>query len=160
MRLSDQSMLQNLRLRPMTRSDVGRIVLLESEIFPDPWPEAAFLEELDRADRGVIVADISGMISGYASYIVIYGEAHLTNIAVVPEYRGKSIAKNLLIGILEIAKKAGCEYIFLDVRPTNSAAINLYRKFGFYELYRRPSYYRSPVEDAVVMVKYLDEEYA
>jgi ribosomal-protein-alanine N-acetyltransferase len=147
-----------LKIRAMARSDVSRIALLETEIFPDPWPESAFIEELGKDHRGVIVADIDGAITGYASYIITYGEAHLTNMAVTPKYRGKSIAKNLLNAILDIAKKADCEYVFLDVRPTNSVAISLYRKFGFYELYRRPNYYRNPAEDALVMVKNLDRE--
>ena len=150
--------LKSLKIRPMLESDVDSITLLETRIFPDPWPKSAFLEELDKDYRGVIIADINGIISGYASYIISYGEAHLTNVAVEPKYRGKSIAKKLLNAILDIAKKADCEYVFLDVRPTNTAAISLYQKFGFAELYRRPNYYRNPVEDAVVMVKNLDPE--
>jgi ribosomal-protein-alanine N-acetyltransferase len=149
---------ENIHIKPMTGSDVDSIALLESEIFPDPWPVEAFVEELNRENRGVLVAEINNVITGYASYINSFGESHLTNIAVAAEYRGKSIAKILLNAILEIAKKADCEYIFLDVRPSNMAAINLYRKFGFYELYRRPNYYRCPVEDALIMVKNLREE--
>ena len=142
----------------MRRDDITTIVLLEAQIFPDPWPEAAFIEELNRENRGVIIAETNGAIAGYAAYIIIYGEAHLTNIAVAPEYRGKSIAKKLLNYILNVAKKADCEYIFLDVRQSNKAAISLYEKFGFIKLYRRPNYYHSPVEDALVMVKNLREE--
>jgi len=149
---------QDLIIRPMTRSDIAQIVLLETRIFPDPWPTAAFEEELGRDYRGIMVAEINTTLAGYAGYIIAAGEAQLTNIGVAPEFRGKSVAKLLLKNILEIGKKAGCDYIFLDVRPSNKAAINLYVKSGFIELYRRPSYYRIPPEDAIVMVKNLMDE--
>ena len=149
---------ENLEIRPMTAADVGKIALLETEIFPDPWPEAAFATELNQPDRGVLIAESDGLIMGYAAYITTFGEAHLTNIAVVPAYRGKNIAKLLLNSILRIAREAECEYIFLDVRPSNTAAIELYRKYGFQDLYRRPNYYHKPIEDASVMVKNLREE--
>jgi len=144
-------------IRPMRREDVDGVTLLEQRIFPDPWPRQAFSEELGRSNRGVLVAEIGGVLAGYGCYIVIYGEAQLTNIAVDARFRGKSVAKKLLNRILEIAKAADCENIFLDVRPTNKAAIALYRKYGFIELYRRADYYRSPVEDALVMVRNLRE---
>jgi len=147
-----------LVIRPLTRGDIAPIVLIEARIFSDPWPAIAFEEELDSDYRGVIVAEIDGLITGYAGYIVAAGECQLTNIGVAPEFRGKSIAKSLLNRILEIAKKAECEYIFLDVRPSNTAAINLYNRFGFIELYRRPGYYRIPPEDAIVMVKTLRDQ--
>ena len=91
-----ESIPTKIKIRPMIRSDVSRVSLLETEIFPDPWPEQAFLEELDRDDRGVILAEIDGRLAGYAAYIIGYGEGHLTNIAVHHEYRGKSVAKKLL----------------------------------------------------------------
>jgi len=155
---SIRAKVNNLTIRPMTASDVTKIALLEIEIFPDPWPVAAFNAELNQPDRGVLVAESDGVIIGYAAYITTFGEAHLTNIAVTPAYRGKNIAKLLLNSILGIAREAECEYIFLDVRPSNTAAIELYRKYGFQDLYRRPDYYHNPVEDANVMVKNLREE--
>ncbi|MCX6825838.1 MAG: ribosomal protein S18-alanine N-acetyltransferase [candidate division Zixibacteria bacterium] len=148
----------NIVIRPMIRSDISRIVLIENMIFSDPWPTAAFEEELDRMGRGIIVAETDGVVAGYAGYIVGAGESHLTNMGVAPEYQRKSVAKILLNGILEIADRAECDYIFLDVRPSNTAALNLYGKFGFTQLYRRPGYYRFPDEDAVVMIKTLGNE--
>ncbi|UCD17723.1 MAG: ribosomal protein S18-alanine N-acetyltransferase [Candidatus Zixiibacteriota bacterium] len=154
----DESVPEKLVIRAMTAPDVDPVTLLEQQIFPDPWPRIAFEGDLGYEDRGFIVAEYNGIICGYAGYITIAGEAHLTNIAVALEYRGKSIAKTLLNRILEIARKADCDYIFLDVRPSNEAAISLYKKYNFRELYRRPDYYRFPVEDALVMVKNLRGE--
>lgn len=149
---------ENLTIRRMGASDLDAVTLLEQRVFPDPWPKAAFAQDLEGDDRGVLLAEMDGRLCGYACYMAAVGEAHLTNIAVAPEFRGKSIAKILLNRILDVAKKADCEYIFLDVRPSNEAAISLYTKYGFYELYRRPRYYHAPVEDALVMVKTLRDE--
>ncbi|MBD3258944.1 ribosomal-protein-alanine N-acetyltransferase, partial [candidate division GN15 bacterium] len=89
---------------------------------------------------------------GYACYVFISDEAHLANIAVVPAYRRKSVAKQLLDRILQLAQEAGCRLILLEVRASNNAARRFYEKAGFTELYQRPRYYRHPVEDAVVML--------
>ena len=139
--------------------DINDIVLMEQEIFSDAWPREAFLDIL--ADPGTVglISRWSGTIIGYAIYNIQLGEAHLANIAVSPNFRGKSIAKNLLSYILKAVKTAGCENIFLDVRPSNKTAIALYEKFGFIELYQNRNYYNSPSEDALVMVKNLREEF-
>jgi len=153
------SISEKVILRPMKASDLNTVVLLEQMIFTDAWPKSAFVDYLSNDPGiGLIIAESQGMTTGYASYVIATGEAHLTNIAVVPEYRGKSIAKLLINRILEIAINAGCEYIYLDVRQSNSVAIELYKKFGFNELYLKAGYYQSPVEDAIVMVKTLREE--
>jgi ribosomal-protein-alanine N-acetyltransferase len=145
-------------IRPMRPFDIASITLIETRIFSDPWPMVAFEEELQRDNGGFLVAESDGTVTGYIGYIISAGEAQIINVGVAPEFQRKSIAKRLISHIFEIAKKADCEYIFLDVRPSNSAAIGLYRQFGFSELYRRPGYYRFPNEDAIVMVKNLGEE--
>jgi ribosomal-protein-alanine N-acetyltransferase len=149
--------IKGLKIRPMTETDVDAVTLLEQLVFTDAWPREAFEQDVDSRNSGFLIAEIDGILCGYAGYLMGGGEAQLINIAVAPEYRGKSIAKILLNHILEIARKADCENIFLDVRPTNAAAIGLYKKYGFLELYNRPKYYHSPVEDALVMVKNLRE---
>jgi len=144
-------------IRPMTEADLDAVTLLEQRIFTDAWPREAFEQDVDSINSGFILAESDGVLCGYAGYLIGGGEAQLINIAVAPEYRGKSIAKTLLKHILEIAQKADCENLFLEVRPSNKAAIGLYRSFGFLDLYCRPDYYHSPTEDALVMVKNLRE---
>lgn len=146
-----------ITIRAMTRQDIPRISVLEQELFPDPWSENAFDEALAADDWRSLVAVDDGEIIGYACYLIIDVESHLTNIAVVESYRRKSVAKQLLVHILRVVKEAECEYILLEVRPTNTGAIAFYRRHGFHQLYRRPNYYRNPVEDALVMVYYLDD---
>ncbi|SYZ72790.1 Ribosomal-protein-alanine acetyltransferase [Candidatus Zixiibacteriota bacterium] len=147
-----------IKIRPMRPCDIAPITLIETRIFSDPWPMTAFEEELQRENGGFFVAESDGTVTGYIGYIIAAGEAQIINVGVAPEFQGKSIAKRLISHIFKIAEKEDCEYIFLDVRPSNTAAISLYRQFGFVELYRRPGYYRLPNEDAIVMVKNLREE--
>ena len=145
-------------IRSMEKRDIDLLTSLEVEIFPDPWPAEAFIEGLTDESHVFLVVESEKQVAGYASYYIEMGEGRLTNIAIVPEFRRKKIAKNLLEYILRVVKKASCKYIFLDVRPTNEAAISLYSSYGFYEAYRRPEYYSNPTEDALVMVKNLDDE--
>ncbi|MCP4706523.1 MAG: ribosomal protein S18-alanine N-acetyltransferase [candidate division Zixibacteria bacterium] len=155
---SDGKIKTNSVIRLMKREDIDHLASLEMEIFSDPWPVEAFIDGLDDVNHVFLVVEIEKQIAGYGSYYIEMGEGRLTNIAITPEFRRKSIAKKLLEYILGVVKEAMCKYIFLDVRPTNEAAISLYNLYGFYEAYRRPEYYSDPTEDAMVMVKNLDDE--
>ena len=145
-----------VNVRYMGSADVPAVVGLEAEIFPDPWPASAFAEQLADNDWLNLVAEADGRVIGYASFLMAAGEGHLANIAVHPAHRRKSVAKKLLDRILEIAVENGCGVMFLEVRPSNIEAIAFYHRFGFEEFYQRPRYYRTPAEDALVMVRYLD----
>lgn len=145
------------KIRPMDGKDLNDVLAIERKVFSDPWPEEAFIEGEFHPEHQFIVAQGDNGIMGYAAFYFDLGEARLTNIAVAPEYQRKSIAKKLINYILDTVKKADCEYIFLDVRPTNLAAIDLYKKFGFEKAYIRPGYYDNPPEDAFVMIRRLDD---
>jgi [ribosomal protein S18]-alanine N-acetyltransferase len=144
--------MDSVTFREMTSRDLTEIVRLEALIFPDAWPESSFREMLADKDWGALVAETDGRIVGYACYLVVVDEAHVANIAVHPDYRRKSVAKRLLDRILGVAREESCVQVFLEVRPSNTAARTFYEHAGFVELYRRPRYYRQPVEDALVMV--------
>ncbi len=143
-------------IRLMSDADVDRICALEKEIFPDPWPRSAFVEQLDLDGWGTIVAELNGVVVGYACYMMVANESHLTNIAVDPIWRRKSVAKTLLEHILQIVVANACDILLLEVRPSNTEARAFYERYGFKELYRRRNYYRRPVEDALVMVRHLE----
>lgn len=136
-------------------ADIPQVVKLEKTIFPDPWSPAAFEEQVTGDCWGGIVAESDGEIIGYACWYTVTGESHLTNIAVEPKYRRKSVAKQLLDDILQVVTDNNCEYMFLEVRPSNTEAIAFYKRYQFEVMCRRPDYYRQPVEDALVMGKYL-----
>jgi len=146
-----------IRLRLMTSVDIAAVSDIEEESFPDPWPRSAFEEIAKNPEHGALVAVIDDKIIGYGCYLVIANETHLSNLAVKPEFRRKSVAKQILDYIMTVARRKNCEYILLEVRPRNESAIAFYEQAGFKLLYRRPRYYRNPVEDALVMVYYFPE---
>lgn len=142
----------------MTPNDLTRVLELERNIFPDPWPQSAFEDQFNDTNWGSIVALSGDTIIGYACYVTVDIEAHLTNIAVESDYRRKLVAYQLLATILQAVKKENCEHILLEVRPSNKSAISFYDKNNFKILYRRPGYYQNPSEDAYVMVHYFNDE--
>ncbi len=148
----------DISIREMTAGDLPTIVSMEVEIFPDPWPLTSFEEALAEPGWNALVAENGETIVGYALYLVVGSESHLANIAVDENCRRKSVAKRLLEHILQCVTRLECEYILLEVRPSNLGAIAFYRKYCFQELYRRPNYYRHPAEDALVMVFYLSDD--
>lgn len=145
-------------IRAMTIGDLDAIVALEKAVFSDPWPRDAFSDILSGEGWSALVAECDTGIIAYACCMTLDEGARLANIAVAESYRRKSVAKRLLARILDDAKKAECEYILLEVRPGNAEAITFYERHGFRHMYRRPHYYHSPTEDALVMVRYLSED--
>lgn len=137
--------------RDMSLDDLPKIAQIESDIFPDPWPESAFGEHLENRNWFARVVENGSGIIAYACFMTVAGEAHLTNIAVIESYRRKSVAKTLMESILEELKKMKCEIIYLEVRQSNQSAISFYDKLNFEELYKRDNYYQNPNEGAVVM---------
>jgi ribosomal-protein-alanine N-acetyltransferase len=139
----------------MGMEDLDTVVAMEAAVFPDPWSRESFKEILTEWGWRALVAVGDDQIIGYACWLVAEREAHLTNIAVAVSYRRKSIAKRMLEHILQNVSEAACEYLLLEVRPSNAGAIAFYEKQGFELMYRRPKYYRKPPEDALVLVRYL-----
>lgn len=145
----------DLRIREMTEADIEVIARLETEIFPDPWPRRSFTDILEQPDWQGLIVECDRAIIGYACILLSAGEMHLANIAVTAAYRRKSVASRLLGRILEIAVGQNCSMILLEVRVSNQGARAFYEREGFTGLYTRPRYYRRPLEDALVMVRYL-----
>ena len=142
----------------MTEADLERVLPLEHEIFTDAWSLSFFGEVLAEPGSHALVAEAQDQLAGYATFLVDPPGAHLTNLAVAPAYRRKSVAHALLDRILGTVAAARCEHISLEVRPGNAGAIAFYRKHGFEIAYRWKNYYRDPVEDALVMLRFLGTE--
>ena len=145
-------------IRPMTSADLGRILELEEQIFPDSWPETAFIEHLDHPNGGGVVALSSDTIIGYACFQGADEQMHLTNMAVDPAHRRKSVANELLGHILGLARKQECELIFLEVRISNEIARKFYESAGFRTIERCDGYYDDPAEDAWVMSRWIEPD--
>lgn len=139
-------------LEAMRLDDLPRVLEIERESFRTPWPRDAYTHELtDNRLAAYIVARADAQIVGYAGMWVILDEAHVTTIAVDPEYRGQHIGERLLIGLLDAAISRGARWMTLEVRKSNTAAQTLYKKYGFREIGVRKAYYSDNREDAIVM---------
>jgi ribosomal-protein-alanine N-acetyltransferase len=136
----------------MTLADIPRVLEIERQSFPTPWPRDAYTHELQENRLAIyIVARLEREIVGYAGMWVILHEAHITTIAVDPGVRGQHIGERLLVGLLDAALTRGARWVTLEVRKANAVAQTLYKKYGFREIGIRKGYYSDNREDAIVM---------
>jgi ribosomal-protein-alanine N-acetyltransferase len=124
---------------------------IERECFSAPWSEHAYLTEIHNHAAHYVVAVLDDCIVGYAGMWLVMDEAHITTLGVAPSYRRRKIAEQLLINILEEAKRRGARRATLEVRESNQAAQSLYKKYGFVPIAIRRGYYTDNRENAVVM---------
>lgn len=131
--------------------DAGRLAILESKCFSDGWDEKQLRKQLESpAVRVWGLESEDGTLVGYLLITLIADEMEIINIGVLPELRRKGLGAKLLEGVLEICTDYGVSVGFLDVRPSNAAAIALYEKFGFRKAGVRKGYYRDTGEDGLV----------
>lgn len=136
----------------MTLLDLDDIMVIEHQSFTLPWSKEAFYRELTENPYAYyIVADIDGTAIGYGGVWIVIDEAHITNIAVLTEYRGQKIGETLLTQLQNLARQQGAKTMTLEVRVSNIVAQNLYRKLGFQNGGIRKGYYTDNNEDALVM---------
>lgn len=139
-------------LEPMKLADLAEVLAIESASFASPWPPGAFAEELRNANARMIVArGPGGSVAAYLCLWILPGELQINNLAVAPAFRRHGLATRMLAEALRIGAGAGCVTAWLDVRPSNEAALNLYRHHGFEVVQRRRRYYGDTGEDALVM---------
>ncbi|MBO5859175.1 MAG: ribosomal protein S18-alanine N-acetyltransferase [Clostridia bacterium] len=143
----------NITVTEMKKKHVEAIALLEKECFSSPWSENALAEELDNPDSHFLVAECDS-VAGYIGVQEILGEAYITNIAVFENFRKKGIGRILLNAAVKGAASRNCEFITLEVRVSNTAAISLYESEGFEKIGVRKNFYASPVEDGAIYTKY------
>jgi ribosomal-protein-alanine N-acetyltransferase len=141
-----------MNIRRMTLDDLAQVVAIDKVSFSLPWPERSFRFEIaDNPASRAWVAELDGKIVGMIVAWLLVDEAHIATIATHPEFRRQGIASRLLIHALEYMRSEGARTSVLEVRESNAAAQEMYRKFGFEESGRRPRYYRDNNEDAVLM---------
>ena len=131
--------------------DITSIAEIEKQSFSTPWSENAIRESMSECTT-FYVARLNDTVVGYMGISKVAGEGYVTNVAVLPQYRRKGIAKALLQFVIEDCKNQ-LEFISLEVRVSNDAAISLYTNFDFKEVGLRKKFYTHPQEDALIMTK-------
>jgi ribosomal-protein-alanine N-acetyltransferase len=146
--------LATLRFQDLTPEAIPAILAIEQESNSSPWSEKSFRNELDNPHKIFLVAYVDGQVVGYGGIWLVVDEAHVTNIAVSPPNRKLGIGRRLMVKLLQGAQEAGMTCSTLEVRASNTAAIDLYLQLGYQETARRKRYYPDNQEDAVVMWLY------
>ncbi len=142
----------------MDLSCIPELVKIERESFSKPWTYEGFAAELNNDTAWFYEAVYDGTTAGYMGIYIICGEGYVANVAVLPEYRRKGIAGRLIENAINICKKEKAEFLSLEVRVSNLAAISLYKKYGFKKLGERKNFYSAPTENAYIMTLDLTED--
>jgi ribosomal-protein-alanine N-acetyltransferase len=149
-------LLPEVLIRPMRASDVAEVVAIERASYQFPWSEGIFRDCL-RVGYLCRVVTVERQVLAYGVMSFGAGEAHILNLCVSEAYRCRGVGKRLLGALVERAAAAGMAEAFLEVRPSNTAAIRLYLALGFEQVGMRRGYYQAVGgrEDAAVLKRVL-----
>lgn len=148
------------QMRPMTPADLVQVMENELAAYEFPWTLGIFQDCL-RVGYQCWLFEQGGQPLGHCVMSVAVGEAHLLNICVAPGAQGQGVGTRLLGQMLGLARRHGADTLFLEVRPSNRAALALYRKLQFHEVGCRRNYYPSGGgsgrEDALILARSLTD---
>ena len=141
-----------ITLRLGDPGDLPAVERLERASFADPWPRHALMSELaPSALRLPLVLEDHGQVVGYLMAWRAVDQIHVLNVAVSPAYRRRGLGRRLIEAAVAEARRIGASEVTLEVRPSNTAALALYRTLGFVKTGFRPRYYADTGEDALVL---------
>jgi [ribosomal protein S18]-alanine N-acetyltransferase len=142
-----------LRFSKLRRRDLGDVLRIERQAFPEPWSAQVFASELAlRRGRAYRVARIGREIVGYFGVMFVDEEAHITTIAVAPGHQGHGLGTAFMLEVVRISLEQGADSLSLEVATGNERAQALYRRFGLAPIGIRKNYYPATGEDAIVMM--------
>lgn len=147
--MSDVTEILIERLATLGPEDLSAVLALEADSFSNPWTAAALAEMLQSdVTRLYVARRHTGDVVGFCACWVIGTELHINTLAVARTHRRRGIATRLVRFVLE---KTGVERATLEVRRSNTAALDLYEKLGFRTTAVRKAYYRNPAEDGLIL---------
>ena len=153
-------LLKEITICPMSEADLDQVLAIEQRSFPSHWSRQHFLDELSSTHSFPLSAfDAAGRLVGFICPMLVLDEGHILDVAVDPAFRGHGLGRLLVERVLADCRAGGASFVSLEVRPSNEAAIALYRVMGFTECGRRKRYYQDG-EDAVLMEYIYGEDHA
>ncbi|TCT18951.1 [SSU ribosomal protein S18P]-alanine acetyltransferase [Melghiribacillus thermohalophilus] len=139
-------------IRSMTIHDLDEVMNIEHTCFSSPWDRSAFVNELvENPYAFYYVIENQDRIFGYCGLWIVLDQAQITNIAILPEFRGYKFGETLFSFALQKAREKEAKSLSLEVRISNAVAQRMYRKFGMKPVGIRKNYYQDNQEDAMVM---------
>ncbi|MBF1164396.1 MAG: ribosomal protein S18-alanine N-acetyltransferase [Dechloromonas agitata] len=140
----------------MNERDLDAVAALEASLQVFPWSRGNFADSL-QSGYSAWVLRLGGDLIGFSVVMSVLDEAHLLNIGVGKRYQGQGYGARLLRHAMECARLGGADRLFLEVRPSNERAVDLYRHFGFRQIGLRKGYYPAVTgrEDALIFDKEL-----
>lgn len=144
-------------VRPAILEDVPKIIEIERLCYPAPcvpWTEEGFRLEIEKPfSRTLLLTDdeTDSVVAGYIVFWLLAGEGHILNLAIHPEWRGVGLGTKLVRQVVNMAVREEMQRIFLEVRKSNSGAVGLYQKIGFFIDHIKPRFYENG-ESAYFMV--------
>jgi ribosomal-protein-alanine N-acetyltransferase len=145
-----------LWFRRMTLGDVERVMRVEHEVYEFPWTEKIFSDCI-RVGYYCWLALQRQNIVGHAVISVSAGESHMLNLSIAREYQRRGFGKEFIEFLIQQAQAKQAQTMLLEVRPSNTAAINCYNSAGFNEIGLRKDYYPAPEgrEDALLFARHI-----
>ena len=140
-----------LSFREMASEDADAVEIVEKACFAIPWSRESFWKEAANENTVYLLALDGEQVIGYAGCWISFEECQITNVAILPEYRGQGIGTKLFGAIIDAVKAKGVTAMTLEVRPSNAPARALSARYGCKDAGRRPHYYQDDGEDAIIM---------
>jgi ribosomal-protein-alanine N-acetyltransferase len=146
---------------PMSMRDVDEVLRIETRVYSHPWSRKNFVDSIG-SGHSAWVCRMGAHLVGYFVLMPAVDEAHLLTLAVDEENQGAGFGARLLRHAMDIGSQSGARSLLLEVRPSNSRALALYRHFGFRQIGVRRAYYPAAAgrEDALVLTRALDGTHA
>lgn len=145
-------------IRKATLDDLEDLLKIENSCFVDPWKKKDLIYELgENPINTILVIEKDLNIIGFIDFMITFNSATISQIAILPEYRGKGFARRLLDEMETLFPKEiedSVETVTLEVRKSNEQALKLYEKNGYEKVVIKPKYYADG-EDAIYMTKRL-----
>lgn len=141
------------RYAPMTERDLDEVVAAEKEIYPFPWTRGNFVDALQAGYSAWVLRTAARQVAAYSVMMIALDEAHLLNLSVARHAQRTGLGWRTLDWMADVARGYGGRTMLLEVRPSNEAALRLYRRYGFDCIGVRRGYYpaHGGREDATVM---------
>ncbi len=148
--MSDAPLLR-LRYKAAQNEMLPHLQVIEDEAYPEPWTTGMFREEMRNQHSHFYCAYHDDALVGYAGFWLLLDDAHITTITTRLELRGQGYGREQMQHLIERAREVNAQRMSLEVRPSNTAARQMYTQFGFTEIGIRKEYYAKSREDALVL---------